>query len=121
MCSGSSVDRMQRTHAVGALGGDQDSFASTGALECNAQTMTADQARQFDANGERRLWSLFFSSDPDLTPDQWVRLTRQQNQTLATPKILRVLASEFEGNPDGDLALWIVHCDEITTRFDVVT
>lgn len=120
MCSGSSVDRLQKSHAIGPLGGDQQTFTSTGALECNAQTMAADQARQYDAKGERRLWSLFFSSDPSLTPDQWVRLTRQQNRDLTTPKILRVLAGEFEGNPEGDLALWIVHCDEITTRFDEV-
>lgn len=121
MCSGSLVERLQKNHQVGELGGDTLTFTSTGGLACNAQTMSAQEAKQYDARGERRMWNLYFPQDPDLTPDQWVRLTWQQGRTLPAPKLLHVLASEFEGNPEGDLALWVVRCEEITTRFDVVT
>lgn len=118
MASGGSVIPQSQTVNTGASWGAVPSYSNGTALTCNVQEMSVKEALQYGAQGQARWYNVFFASDPSLEVGKRLKVTKMNNATLATPRFLKVMATEFEGNPGGDLQLWIAVCEEVTTRME---
>lgn len=119
LCQGSVLVRQDQTHVIGASGGDEVTVADGDSFDCCFQEMSGDESQLYDARGERSLFTAMFSEDPGFTVDSRAKLTVRNNRTLTTPLLLKVVGTEYEDRPDGDLALWIVHLEDVTQRFEV--
>ena len=119
MCQGSTIVRQDQTHTVGASGGDAAVPTDGDSFDCNFQEMSGDESQLFDARGERSLFTAFFAEDPGFTVDSRAKLTVRSNVTLATPLLLKVIGTEFESDPEGELKMWIVYLEDVTQRFEV--
>jgi len=116
MATGGSVVKQSQSVTAGASWGQNATYTDGSTLTCNAQEMDAEESLQYDARGQKRLYNVFFATDPTLEVGNRLKLTKMNNTTLTTARYLRVLATEFEGTPDGSVKLWISVCEEITTR-----
>lgn len=118
LCTGSVVVKQTMTHSVGASGGDVAVPVDGDPITCRFTEMSADEAVRYDARGERSLFTAYFPSDPGFTVDDRLKVTTWANVELTTPKLCRVLGQRFKANPRGNLALWVVNCEEVTQRFE---
>lgn len=118
MCTGSTLVRQTQTHTLGASGGDVSVFTDGDSYECHVQEMSSDEAVRYDSRGERSLYTAYFAEDPGFTVDDRAKLSRMHNVDISPVKLMRVLGQRFQGNPDGDLALWIVSLEEVTNRYE---
>lgn len=118
LCTGSTVIKQTMTHSIGASGGDVATPTDGEPMDCRFEEMSADEAIRYDARGERSLFAAYFAADPSFAVDDRLKLTVWANVTLGTPKLCRVLGQKMQANPRGNLVLWIVHCEEVTQRFE---
>lgn len=85
-------------------------------LECNIQGMSFNQALQFDATGERVLFTVYFAEDPAITTAHQLRVTKRGGVAYED-LFLRVLSVEEEGRP-GQSLLWYALCEFVTSRVE---
>lgn len=89
------------------------------ALDCLAQIMSASEARQYDARGERRFHTFFFATDPGITIGHRLKWTHQGGVAFTTAKLLRVVGTYNEGRPGEPPLLYIVDAELVTSRREV--
>jgi hypothetical protein len=117
-CTGDKVVRQTVTHTIGAMGGDARTYADGSTLDCCIQTPGASEITSYAARGQRLTHWVFFSADPNLTPDQRLKVTQQAGVTLGTAIYLRVLDCYAEGRPGpaAEDLLWVADCEQVSTR-----
>lgn len=114
LCSGSTATVQLATNTRGQMGGNSPGYADGATVGFGLQSATVEESAKYDARGEQRFYNAFFSSDPALTPQNRLKVTRWMGITLAAPRFLRVLAGgDVEGAP-GQAMLWVVTCFEET-------
>jgi hypothetical protein len=115
LCSGSTATVQAAVNTRGAMGGNSPGYVNGATVDFGLQTANTQESRLYDARGETRIYNAFFSSDPALTPNNRLRVTKWMGVTLAKPRFLRVLNCDIEGAP-GEAMLWIAACSEVTTE-----
>jgi hypothetical protein len=118
MAAGDTVVKQFVSYTSGAIMGNTPTATDGASLDCNVQSMSVGEAKQFAARGEVKLFNVFFATDPALTTNnrlKWIK-TNGNGTTFATPRILKVLATDEERNPDGSEILYIAQCELVTTE-----
>lgn len=125
IATGDTIIPQAATVSQGASGGRAYTYPTAGhgsPLDCRVDTLSASEAREYAARGQRRTHNVFFASDPGLSNPNGYRFkwttTDGNTRTLSPALYLRVHAIEYENSPDGDLQLWIAICEWESTRED---
>lgn len=118
MATGDTVVKQSVTYTQDQIFGNTPTVTDGVSLDCNVQSMSVGESKQFDARGEMKLYNVFFASDPTLTVNNRLKWTKTNGNgtTFATPRILKVLAIEEERNPKGTKVLYIAKCEWETTE-----
>lgn len=118
MATGDTVVKQSVSYTSGSMFGNTPTATDGDSLDCNVQSMSVSESKQFDARGEMKLFNVFFAADPTLTVSNRLKWTKTNGNgtTFATPRILKVLATEEERNPDGSEILYIAKCEWETTE-----
>lgn len=118
MASGDTVVKQSATYTSGEMGGNTPTSADGASLDCNVQSMSVGETKQFDARGQLKLFNVFFATDPGLTENNRLKWTKTNGNatTFAAARILKVLATEEERNPKGTKILYIAKCEWETSE-----
>jgi len=114
LCSGSTATVQEAANTKDSMGGNVPGYADTATtVTFLLQSASVNESLRYDARGEETIYNGFFSSNPSLTPQNRLKVTKWMGETLTTPRYLRVLNTEREGTPD-EARLWIVAMREDT-------
>lgn len=118
LATGDTVVEQTVTSTVGAIFGSTPSVADGPTHVCNVQSMSVGESKKFSALGQVKLFNVFFATDPTLERNSRLKWTKTDgNQTtFAVPRILKVLATDEERNPEGSEVLYIAQCVWETTE-----
>lgn len=112
----SVLDEMQDEvivyRASGGSFGRSEAIAKVGELIGLLQTMSAAESQAYQAKGQRRMHRVFFTTDPEINADDWLKVTSVDNYVYHG----RVVATDYEGSPSHDLQVWNVVCEDITQQ-----
>lgn len=118
MCKGDTIVKQSVAQTQGNTFGNTPAASDGSSFDCNVQTMNWNESLAFDARGEMKLYDVYFATDPSLAKNNRLKWTKTDGNgtTFSSPRILKVLATAEERNPDGTLALYIAKCELETTE-----
>jgi len=87
--------------------GRSEELTADGSFDGTIQGMSASEASQYDASGQRRIRRIFCSVDPQITTANYIK----QGGVW-----YRVLATDTEGRPNQTPLLWIIDIEEHDAR-----
>lgn len=116
MATGDTVVKQKLLPSSGAQGGNQYIVQDVESLDCNIQGQSFTTSLIADTSGEKKLFIVFFSEDPELHTGHQLKVMKRGGVEYSNIT-LRVLASDHEGRP-GKTLLWYANCELLTQRRD---
>lgn len=115
LCHGDTVVVQTETTTRGASFGNSFAYTDGDSIDCLIQSVSASESLKYADRGMMFTDRAFFSSDPGLTNQNRLKQTVQGGVTLATPRLLRVLATNADGRPGEDM-VWFADLSFEPTR-----
>lgn len=117
LCVGDIVKKRTKSLSVGTYGGDAGTWSeSSTEVDCRVEELSASEVERFAARGMMVTHRVYFASDVVLTNANalhWI-----ERNGVARDVYLQVQGYRMQTNPTGDLELWIVEANAITSRND---
>lgn len=108
-CSKDEIDLYLKVAQRGDTLGTKYTLKPLGTRRCRAESLSAEEIRDYAAFGMRATHRFMFSSDPRITPQNHI------GYPVGSKTIMHVTAVTDQGRP-GETLLWIVLCELKTTR-----